>query len=266
MHTAHLPTTCFNNHQMSAVVVRDPQVNKFEQVSSIGRHMSLAGGSLYSEVRCLGEGAGSRGEGGWVWGEGIPNSEVPCPAVGSLYSEVPCPGGMGPWVMVTWDPYQCSHLVASGEIQYLIMVRWATCEQTDRYDWKHYMPTASLAGGKYSNLHVLITTVLHTWFTLSYRKTTNGNFPERIWSLTSLWERESSGGWSVVRRTVSTTHRGTLQWLSKCWNVSKMDPVFFLNFLINVFKHKLHRAFMHAKQYFRISQVYRVLAACASWH
>ena len=87
-----------------------PEVNKFEQVSSDGQHMSLSGGpytvrshvlgwgpggSLYSEVPCPGVGAQ---EGpctvkshvlGWGPGGSL-YSEIPFLGMGSLYSEVPC--------------------------------------------------------------------------------------------------------------------------------------------------------------------------------
>ena len=61
-----------------------PQVNEFEQVSSLSHQMSLAGrGPCSSEVPCL------------RWG-----------GSGSLYSEVPCLGG---WVGFLY-----------GEVQYII--------------------------------------------------------------------------------------------------------------------------------------------------
>ena len=64
------PPTChytsFGDHQMSVQVEGDPQVNKFEKISSDGHQMSLArakggpvqlgpmsGGTLYSQVPCL---------------------------------------------------------------------------------------------------------------------------------------------------------------------------------------------------------------------
>ena len=48
-------------------LTRCPEVNKFEQVSSLIHQMSLAGGSLYSEVHCLeGRQCTMRSNASWV--------------------------------------------------------------------------------------------------------------------------------------------------------------------------------------------------------
>ena len=66
-----------------------PQVNKCEQVSSLGHQMSLAVGTVYSEVPCLA-------------GQELDR--------GSLYSDVPCTGdpcmvrSYPLQVMVIWAP------------------------------------------------------------------------------------------------------------------------------------------------------------------
>ena len=63
IHTAYLPTVCASV-ATRCLYVGGPQVNKFEQVSSDGHKMSLAGrphvwkggvesGILYSEVQCI---------------------------------------------------------------------------------------------------------------------------------------------------------------------------------------------------------------------
>ena len=61
MPTAPLLTRCHSNHQMSAPW-EDPRVNKFEQVSSVGRQMSLAGVPVQRGQRG-GRGAGTRARG-----------------------------------------------------------------------------------------------------------------------------------------------------------------------------------------------------------
>ena len=79
MCTAHFRWLFLDSHQMSAPVGSGGggyEVNKFEQVSSDGHQMSLAGkGFLYSKVPCLEGGQGQD----WGWGLG---------PSGSLYNEV----------------------------------------------------------------------------------------------------------------------------------------------------------------------------------
>ena len=75
MHTS-IPSTytdrvCSSIHQMSAQ--GDPEVNKFEQISSCGHQISLAGGKWVTEFSCRGVGPAGRG----------------------LYSEVQCIMGNG---------------------------------------------------------------------------------------------------------------------------------------------------------------------------
>ena len=55
---------CFNNHQMSAPVVGGPEVNKFDQVSSDGQQMSLAGGQGWGRRRAVQLGPWGRGGAG----------------------------------------------------------------------------------------------------------------------------------------------------------------------------------------------------------
>ena len=64
-----------------------PQVNKYEQVSSLGRQMSLAGGSQGQGITAQ---CGSMSGG---WGQGFLYVEVPCLGTGdgvgrSVYGEV----------------------------------------------------------------------------------------------------------------------------------------------------------------------------------
>ena len=58
MHTANLPAVCSSVATRCQHQAVGPQVTKFEQFSSLGHQVSLAGaravGVLYSEVPCLG--------------------------------------------------------------------------------------------------------------------------------------------------------------------------------------------------------------------
>ena len=109
---ASIATTSFQ-HQGS------PQVNKFEQISSLGHHMSLTEGTCTMRSRL------SKFEHAWGLGpvgqdQGVSVQWGPMSggtgAWGlSVYSEVPCLGDQGhgvqctvrsnaSWVIVTWDP------------------------------------------------------------------------------------------------------------------------------------------------------------------
>ena len=115
--------TYYSSYQMSAPV-RGSQVNKFEQVSGPGYQMSLAEGvhkwtslnrSPVLVTRCHYHGGWGEGQGrgGGLYRLGL--------GKGSLYGEVQCFTGNG-----QMPP-----------------------PRTDRHDWKHYLPTTSLAGGYY---------------------------------------------------------------------------------------------------------------------